>query len=320
MKQYPVTSARRWRINHDDLPTETVDDCLQQFLPAKLGSGRSATYQLDNDLSYISTQYQTKQDLAVITQMQHQEPRLVVTLALKGQSMLIDDRGHQVIFNEGQTTITAFNAFAGERHYQANSSMAQLRFSMAKSWLDRYFGEQASRQLFRQSGVLQLSNKPITHQGLLAAKQLLDAKVEPPLKRLFMHGQAMSILAAEISHLWCDSSAKLSHNEKDKALANAARSILQNEFKQPPSVAELAKTIGTNQFKLKQLFHDYFNNTPYGMLLDIRMQTAYQLLANNRCPIDVAANYVGYKHASNFSAAFSKFYGISPSLIAKKAK
>ena len=76
--------------------------------------------------------------------------------------------------------------------------------------------------------------------------------------------------------------------------------------------------MGTNQFKLKQLFHHFFTNTPYGLLLEIRMNNAYQLLETTECQVSVAADLVGYSHASNFSAAFMKHFGVSPKAVSKK--
>ncbi|MCK9397418.1 MAG: AraC family transcriptional regulator [Methylobacter sp.] len=96
-----------------------------------------------------------------------------------------------------------------------------------------------------------------------------------------------------------------------------ARDILFNEFRHPPSVADLAKRVGTNQLKLKQLFHHFLNNTPYGLLLEIRMNHTYQLLKTGQCHVSVAADLVGYQHASNFSAAFARYFGVSPKQIAK---
>ena len=134
-----------------------------------------------------------------------------------------------------------------------------------------------------------------------------------------MHGQAMSLLAAELGHL-CEEKSDNSgrFNQKDQEIAKLARDILFHEFKNPPSVHELSKRVGTNQFKLKKLFHHFFNNTPYGLLLEIRMNNAYQLLESTHCQVNIAADLVGYNHASNFTAAFIKHFGISPKAVSKK--
>ncbi len=314
-------AAGRWRIKSEDLPLQRSADCLKQSLPAELGVGLSTIFQLDQDLNFIQTHYQPTRDLAVLTQIEQSEPRLVVTLGLQGQSCFVDRKGNDIVFKEGFTSITAFNGSRGERQYQADSNMLQLRFSMSKTWLERYFGEYSPLRLFNKSDISLLSHKPISNTALLATQQLLGCDMASPVKHVFMHAQAMSILAAEISSLW-QANHKISErfNQKDEMLAQAARAILLKEFKNPPSVAALAKRIGTNQLKLKKIFHYFFNNTPYGLLLEIRMNKAYQLLEASGCQIDVAADFVGYSHASNFSAAFSKYFGISPSNIAKSYK
>jgi AraC-like DNA-binding protein len=197
--------------------------------------------------------------------------------------------------------------------------MTQLRLSMSKKWLDRYFGENKSTQLFNKNGAQLLSYQPISSQGIMAAQQLLACNVSREVKRVFMHGQAMSILASELSHLYGDSHRDSAiFSPKDRDIAKLAQDILSKEFRNPPSVEELSKRVGTNQFKLKKLFHHFFNNTPYGLLLEIRMNNAYQLLESKQCQVSVAADLVGYSHASNFSAAFIKHFGVSPKAIAKK--
>ena len=321
MRDAQQTTARRWRIKSDELQTQLQQqqNCLHQSLPADAGVGYSNIFQLDEDLSYVETFYTPSKDLAVLSHIDNQEPRMVVTLGLKGHSCFSGNRGDEVVFNEGYTVITTFNSSIGERQYEANKSITQLRFSMSKKWLDRYLGEVKSTQLFNKSGIQQLSHQPISHQGIMAAQQLMTCNVSSEVRRIFMHGQAMSLLAAELSHL-CEEKSENNgrFNLKDREIAKSARDILFHEFKNPPSIEQLSKRVGTNQFKLKKLFHYYFNNTPYGLLLEFRMNNAYQLLESTRCHVSVAADFVGYSHASNFSAAFIKHFGISPKSISKK--
>ena len=112
-------------------------NCLHQSLPENLGVGHSNIFQLDQDLSYIETRYTPSKDLAVLSQMEYQEPRLVVTLGLKGRPALQEIHGDEVTFNEGYTTITTITSSIGERQYQANKPMIQLRLSSIKiGWTD----------------------------------------------------------------------------------------------------------------------------------------------------------------------------------------
>jgi len=315
-----MRATRGWSIRADDLPAhfERQYHCLRQALPDDVGVGRSDIVQLDQDLTCIETRYTVTRDLAILSQIESQEPRLVVTLGLQGQSRFIGDRGDEVVFNEGYTTITAFNSSLGERQYESARPVTQLRLALGKPWLERYFGESKAERLFSKGGLLIASHRPTAPPGLIAAHQLLSPTTRGESGTLFRHAQALSILASELAPLFADErQGSARFNPQDKIIAARARDILCAEFRTPPSVEALSRRVGTNQFKLKQLFRHYFNDTPYGVLLAIRMDKAYQLLKSSRCHVGVAADFVGYRHASNFSAAFIKHFGVSPKSVAK---
>ena len=309
------TTAKHWSISSDDLHSYQQQNCLHQSLPKELGMGHSTLFQLDQDLSYIETRYSPSRDLAVLSRMECQEPRLIVTLGIQGQSRFTGNNGTELCFNEGYTTITAVHSSIGERQYEAQKPTLQLRFALSKNWLSNYFGEIKTAQLFNKNHT-QLH--PTSSQAICTAHQLVNCKQKT--NRLFMHGQALSLLAFELSLFFVEDTRQNTEefNQKDAASAKSARDILFNEFKNPPSVAELSKRVGINQCKLKKLFHHFFENTPYGLLLEIRMNNAYQLLEATSCQVSVAADQVGYSHASNFSTAFIKHFGISPKEVAKK--
>lgn len=312
-------NSRRWRINTNDLSIQKQDDYQQQFLPDNAGTGYTNFYNLNQDLNFIETKYTPTKDISLLSQIDNDESKLVVTLGIKGHSRYVDKQGNEVNFNEGFTTITSFSSSTGERQYEANKEVLQMRFVLSKSFFTLYFGEKCSSQLFKKNDIHNLSFHPITPQGLIAAHQILVNNIANKPKHLFMHGQALTLLASELSPLFNEYKDDVKKfNQNDKEIAKTAKDILFTEFKTPPSVADLSKRVGTNQLKLKKLFHHFFNSTPYGLLLEIRMNKAYQLLESSHCHVNVAADFVGYTHASNFSAAFVKFFGISPKYVSRK--
>ncbi|AMK75163.1 MULTISPECIES: helix-turn-helix transcriptional regulator [Methylomonas] len=316
-----IKITRYKRLNSDDLSMQPVpqQNCLRQSLPSQLGEGRSLIFQLDPALSYIETTYQPLHDLAITSKIDFDEPRLVVTLGLAGHTRFIDSAGHELTFSEGHTTITSFDSSDGERQYQANKPIKQLRFSIGKRWMDRYLGENESEFFFRKNPLQLLSCRPTRHQSLTAARQLLGCDLSAPLAPLMLNGQAMMILANELGSL-CrpEKYGYARFDQTSRNMADRAHEILEQQYKDPPSLENLAKTLGITLFKLKNLFQHYFNNTPYGVVTEIRMQHAYRALALTRQPISLVAESVGYRHASNFSLAFSKYFGVSPKQITKK--
>ncbi|QPK62988.1 helix-turn-helix transcriptional regulator [Methylomonas sp. LL1] len=321
MQQKPTAPNSVWRIPSDELPAEFLPDdgCLSHGLPVTLGHGQSKIFKLDRDLSYIETQYSPKRNLAVLSRMDTQQPRMVVTLGLKGRSRFATNQHDGVVFKQGYTTITTFNSSDGYREYEGDQPVTQLRFSMNQDWLERHFGVGVFSGIFQDKSMRVISHQPISAATIIAARSLLGNSVAVKARPLFRQGQAMAILASELSHLLGgDRQRSARITQRDRQIADLARDILSAEFKSPPSVEELCRRVGTNQFKLKQLFHQCFSTTPYGLLLDIRMEKAYQLLKSSHCPVGIAAESVGYQHASNFSAAFAKYFGFPPKQLCRR--
>ena len=308
------------QLNNAELPLQKQSETNNfiQYLPDEVGEGYTLIVPLHEDFSFIDTNYLLNKNLAIISKIDDQEPRLVVTIALKGQSSFMGYQNQTIFFKEGYTTITIFNSSYGERQYQANKQIRQLRFSVKKSWIDKQLGAKRSAEIFSNDGMHLLSHRPITMQGLIAARQLVEADQKQTLQHLFIQGHAMTLLAAELAALLqVDSQCLDRFTKKDKVIAQTARDILYSEYKYPPSVAELAMQVGTNQFKLKKLFHHFYSNTPYGLLAEFRMRLAYQLLETKQYPVNVVADKVGFAHASNFTLAFVKHFGVSPKAVGK---
>jgi AraC-like DNA-binding protein len=295
-------------------------DRLEQPLPPALGRGSTIISPLDHELSYIETRYKPSRDLAIVSRIDSAEPRLVVTLGLEGASRFARGTGEEVIFRAGYTTVTTFASSVGDREYEADKPVVQLRLSLSRSWLERHFGDDHCPHLFDRGIVRVVSHRPISSAARIAAQQLLCGRLPVHLRRLFVQGQALTILAAELDCLRHDAHGTGSRfSPQDIAAARLARDILLDEYRSPPSVEQLSRRVGINQLKLKQLFHQLFRTTPYGLLLETKMHQAYRMLEATRCHVGVAAQAVGYRHASNFTTAFQKHFGISPNHVRKKS-
>ena len=78
------------------------------------------------------------------------------------------------------------------------------------------------------------------------------------------------------------------------------------------TVAEVAANCFVSEIYLRKLFEKKYNTTPFKMLTDIRMKKAY-LLAKEKRPIKEIAEESGYSAVYQFSRAYKKYYGFSPS-------
>lgn len=94
---------------------------------------------------------------------------------------------------------------------------------------------------------------------------------------------------------------------------------IMNHLEEPlPSVKELAKMFGTNDFRLKAEFKKYFNVSIYKCYTDERLKRATYLIQKTNLPLKEIAFISGFNDYNNFSKAFKKKYGYVPSELKRE--
>ncbi|MDR1500641.1 MAG: AraC family transcriptional regulator [Tannerellaceae bacterium] len=100
--------------------------------------------------------------------------------------------------------------------------------------------------------------------------------------------------------------------DKERERLSQARRIIEQRYKDPPSLRWLATKVGTNECTLKRRFKELFGTTVYGYLFDYRMEMACRYLAGTDKTIQEIAFLVGYEYPSHFSTAFRRKHRLSP--------
>lgn len=98
-------------------------------------------------------------------------------------------------------------------------------------------------------------------------------------------------------------------------LMEKAKVLLDKQKANPPSIAELAILLGTNENYLKKYFKLYHHMTIYGYVRHIRMQTAMDLLHKREKTINEISRFLGYTTPAHFSSSFKKHFGVKPKKI-----
>jgi len=102
----------------------------------------------------------------------------------------------------------------------------------------------------------------------------------------------------------------------DIDMLERAREILKRDIEHPPTIASLARTLGTNTDKLKRGFKLLFGMTVFEYGLYCRMVEAQHLLSQGMS-VKAVAVAIGYRHQASFATAFHNYFGFSPSFILK---
>lgn len=153
-----------------------------------------------------------------------------------------------------------------------------------------------------------------------ATAQLISAMFTTPYtgaaRRLFLESCALGLLASQI-----DAAARPINPPRalaDDRLLQEARACLDVHLDAPPSILELARIVGINDFKLKRDFKARFGTTIFGYVRQRRMErAAAQLHAG--LSVSAAAQAVGYACPRCFADAFRRHFGVLPSAITRAA-
>lgn len=133
------------------------------------------------------------------------------------------------------------------------------------------------------------------------------------LKRMYIETKIRELLLLQLEMLIENANAtNILTEEKDLIKLLEAKLILDQEYKRPPTLAELSRKVALNEFKLKKGFKASFGNTVRGYIIKRRMEQAKQLFKDKTASVSEVAYQCGYKDVSHFSAAFKTFYGFSP--------
>ena len=166
-----------------------------------------------------------------------------------------------------------------------------------------------------------LSAKKTNFKTKTLAMEIFNSPYESTLDKLYLEAKSLELIYMEFSNFFYEKEntqniIKLSNQDKE-AIHHAKEILLQN-LSNPPSIKELARMVAINELKLKVGFNKLFNQTPYSVSLEYRLQEAKKLLSQtNDYNISEIAKLVGYKYASNFTQAFYKRFGIPPKELMK---
>ncbi|WP_051460243.1 AraC family transcriptional regulator [Pseudogulbenkiania sp. MAI-1] len=290
---------------------------MRHQLPGELGECLTDSLSISPGLSLLHTRYQPRKELAEESHKQLEQPILAITMGLDGESLFRGRCGTELHFRQGYTTVSAFRCSQGERHYRHDCRVKQLRLLIGAEALDHYLGESASKRLLDgKDGIRQLAHRPTTGSSLAHIGALLrETEGKESLGTLQTHIHVLCLLAEQLRHLDLPlQKHEPRYSQRDIEKLDAARALMEARMGQNLTISELAADVGLNEGKLREGFRHRFKKSPHRLLLELRMQKAWQLLETG-CQVAEAAYTVGYEHPSNFSAAFTKFFGCVPKSV-----
>ena len=153
------------------------------------------------------------------------------------------------------------------------------------------------------------------------AEQILRCNLNSALRGTFYRGKALELLALAFAELKQEEPSKQAVllSVSDVGRVREAREILLANRVSPPTLSQLSRMVGLNEFKLKQGFRFVFNTTAFALLNMDRMEEAERLLREGRLNVAQVGYKVGYASNAAFSRAFRRCFGYPPSAVLRNS-
>lgn len=146
-------------------------------------------------------------------------------------------------------------------------------------------------------------------------QEIINCAYSEELRNLFLLSKSIELLVLQAELYEQKAENQFIKLEKDKKKLIEAKEILTAKLSNPPTIIELSKLVGMNEYKLKKGFKEMFGTTLFGYIHASRMSLAKRLLLGTDKSAKEIAYETGYTSPQYFSNAFKKQFGVTPNSI-----
>ena len=156
-------------------------------------------------------------------------------------------------------------------------------------------------------------DKSLTPSEVLVLNQLFKDQNSNSLSELYVKGKVYELLSLYFNKSQdSDQACPFLDNEENVEKIKKAKQIIIDNISEPPSLQELANTIGLSLSKLKEGFKHIYGESVFNFLLDYKLEYARKMLLSRKHNVSEISLQIGYSTPSHFISAFKKKYGTTP--------
>lgn len=111
-----------------------------------------------------------------------------------------------------------------------------------------------------------------------------------------------------------------SMQDPDQVMLRAAMRFIAQNLGELPSLAEIARKVGTHDKRLSGIFREHLGTTVFAYAREARLRKGRELLADSRLSVQDIAELVGFNSACNFTTAFRERQGLTPTQYRQQAQ
>ncbi|MES1025387.1 AraC family transcriptional regulator [Gloeocapsa sp. BRSZ] len=306
-----ILSVPEFLSQQDELP-QTYE--IPLYDPTGQSQGYRRSQDLRPGLNLLIDNYTLQENLIVDTQI----PDLPNESYASEFSFMICGNNTNEQVHSGQNFLELGWSAGGFIEWQAGQHILKLDIHIEQPFYESIVADLAerstamSRAIAQQKNYFQIHTTTPTMQ--VALHQILNCPYQGLTKAIYLESKVLELVAlrleqATIEH--CKSDCKRLKPD-DIERIHQAKDILLHNADNPPSLVDLARQVGLNDYKLKLGFRYCFGTTAFGYLHSYRMEQARSLLKHNQLSVKEIGQKVGYANSRRFAIAFKQRFGISP--------
>ncbi|EZH74072.1 hypothetical protein ATO12_14450 [Aquimarina atlantica] len=173
----------------------------------------------------------------------------------------------------------------------------------------------ADKVILNENAILSNEWRPNNFKIQQVINEILYAQYTNELKNLFLLSKSIELLVLQAELYELSTTNKFIKSNSDKQKLFEAKEVLTLQIDNPPTISQLSKIIGLNEYKLKKGFKELFGTTVFGYIHNNRMHLAKRLLLGTDLSAKEIAYKAGYSSPQHFSKAFKKEFGTTPDSI-----
>lgn len=101
--------------------------------------------------------------------------------------------------------------------------------------------------------------------------------------------------------------------DAEQLILQAAMRLIAQNLAELPSLAEIARKVGTHDKRLSTIFRSHLGTTVFAYVREARLRRSQELLADSGMSVQDIAELIGFRSACNFTTAFREWHGVTPS-------
>lgn len=309
------------------------DNSMIIHLPKQIGKGKVVSYHFHDGLSLLSLRGTLREDLSIkIVQIDYhplclifcREGALIHSIDTCGIKYLLNNSENSLLTCSGEGSVTQifqFRAKVNQHFFIVEINRANFLQRIEEGLdtlhplLEKAFRNMDSKNFFFYQG----------HYGVNTAEvlnQLQNANYKGLILNTFLEAKVLELLCLVMNQYEEDQNSITSQLvlwEDDKKQLLEARNIALENLDNPPSIRQLAKMVGMNEFKLKMGYKQLFKTTIYNHIRQERLNKARTLLIEGKWDVGEIARMVGYTNKSHFASKFKEKFGLLPKQFQKKS-